>query len=78
MKNEMDVMKMDERQRLCWLLANRATLLIVGLIWIGMIVWELLHQRVPYFLVIMVPVFALARLALYHVYARRKAIAAQR
>lgn len=78
MKNEMDVMRMDERQRLCWLLANRATLLIVGLIWIGMIGWELLHERIPYFLIIMVPVFALARLALYQVYARRNPIAAER
>jgi hypothetical protein len=77
-KNEMDVMKMDERQRLCWLMANRATLLIVGLIWIGMIVWEVLHERIPYFLIVMVPVIALARLAMYLVYARRNAIAPQR
>lgn len=71
MKNEMDVMKMDERMRLCWLLANRMTLMVVGLVWLGMIAWELFHNRVPYFLIAMVPAFALIRLGFYHLYARR-------
>ena len=31
MKTEMDAMGMDERQRTCWLLANRLTLIAVGL-----------------------------------------------
>ena len=70
MTNEMDVMQMDERQRKAWLLANRATLFIVGAVWIGMIVWELGHQRVPYFLTAMVPAFALIRLAFYRRYIR--------
>ena len=68
MKSEMDVLSMDERQRLCWLLANRVTLMIVGLVWLGMIVWNLIDNRIPYFLIIMVPVFALVRFIMYHVY----------
>jgi hypothetical protein len=44
--------------------------MIVGLIWIGMIVWELAHRRVPYFLVAMVPAFALVRFAFYRRYIR--------
>jgi hypothetical protein len=64
-------MKMDERMRLCWLLANRMTLMVVGLVWLGMIAWELFHNRVPYFLIAMVPAFALIRLGFYHLYARR-------
>ncbi len=70
MTTEMDVMRMDERQRRAWLLANRATLLIVGIVWIGMIVWEMAHLRVPYFLVAMVPTFALVRFAFYRRYVR--------
>ena len=70
MASEMDVMQMDERQRRAWLLANRATLLIVGIVWIGMIFWELAHRRVPSFMVAMVPVFALVRFAFYRRYVR--------
>lgn len=72
MTSEMDVMQMDERQRRAWLLANRATLLIVGIVWIGMIAWELAHRRTPYFLVAMVPAFALVRFAFYRRYVRVK------
>lgn len=68
MPNEMDVMQMDERQRKAWLLANRATLFIVGIVWIGMIVWEIAHRRVPQFLAVMVPAFALIRFAFYRRY----------
>lgn len=68
----MDVMQMDERQRRAWLLANRATLFLVGVIWIGMIVWELAHRRVPYFLAAMVPVIALIRFSFYRRYVRIK------
>lgn len=72
MKNEMDVLKMDERQRLYWLLANRATLMIVGLVWIGMIAYETAQRHViPYFLIIMVPVFGWIRFMVYKYYARR-------
>ena len=71
MKTEMDVMAMDERQRSCWLAANRLTLLLVGLLWIGLIVWELAHDRLPLFLIVMVPVIALIRLAAYRFYLRR-------
>lgn len=72
MKTEMDAMKMDERQRLYWLMANRLTLMIVGVVWIGMIVFEAMNDnRIPYFLIVMVPVFALIRLLAYKSYARR-------
>ncbi len=70
MTSEMDIMHVDERQSSAWLLANRATLLIVGVVWIGMIVWELAHRRVPYFLVAMVPVFALIRFIFYRRHVR--------
>ena len=70
MKSEMDVMGMDERQRLAWLSANRATLMLVGLLWLGMIGWELVQRRVPVFLIVMVPVIAAVRFGLYLYYAR--------
>jgi hypothetical protein len=72
MKTEMDSMKMDERQRLYWLRANRVTLIIVGLVWIGMIVIEAVKDnRISYFLIVMVPVFALIRFLAYKIYARK-------
>lgn len=71
MKNEMELMRMDERQRLAWFMANRGTLIAVGAVWIGMIGWELTHGRVPAFLLTMVPVFALFRAGLYHFYSAR-------
>jgi len=67
----MDIMQMDERQRLAWFMANRGTLLTVGAVWIGMIGWELTHGRMPSFLLIMVPVFALLRAVLYRWYCAR-------
>ena len=70
MTTEMDLLAFDERQRLAWLRANRATLMAVGLTWLGMIVWELAHGAVPVFLIAMVPAFAALRLALYHLYQR--------
>ncbi len=73
MKSEMDAMRMDERQRVSWLLANRATLMIVGLVWVGMTVYEFVQNRRPYFLLAMIPAFALVRLALYKIYAHRTA-----
>jgi hypothetical protein len=66
----MDVMGMDERQRLAWIQANRATLMAVGITWLGMIVWELTHHRTPVFMIVMVPVFALLRFAFYRYYSR--------
>jgi len=70
MKTEMDAMNMDERQKLYWLKANRLTLILVGLVWIGMIVNHFLaDEAIPYFLIIMVPVFALVRFAAYKFYA---------
>jgi len=72
MRTEMDAMRMDERQRLAWLLANRATLMVVGLTWIALIVRELLQDRVPLFLIVMVPVFALIRFGCYRYYVRTR------
>ena len=70
MTTEMDVMGMDERQRSAWLRANRVTLILVGLTWIGMIAWEFAHARFPTFLIVMVPVFALVRALAYRYYQR--------
>lgn len=72
MKSEMDVLGMDERQRLFWLLANRATLMVVGLVWIGMILWQLSRGRTDWFLIAMVPVFGLVRWGFYLYHARRQ------
>lgn len=72
MKTEMDAMSMDERQRFCWLSANRITLIIVGLVWIGMIICEVIQNRVPYFLIAMIPVFALIRFASYYYFSHRQ------
>ena len=72
MKNEMDLTRMDERQLNAWLLANRATLMIVGLTWLGMISWELTQQRQPLFLMAMVPVFALLRYGFFRYYTRMR------
>lgn len=52
MRNEMDLLNMDERQRLAWFMANRGTVIAVGAVWLGMIGWELTHGRVPAFLLI--------------------------
>lgn len=71
MRSEMDLMHMDERQRLAWLMANRGTVVAVGATWIGMIVWELAQQRSPLFLIAMVPVFALVRVGLFFHYCSR-------
>ena len=71
MKSEMDALGMDERQRTNWLLANRATLILVGLVWIGMIISDFAQGRTPWFLIVMVPVFALARYAFYMGYAKK-------
>jgi len=70
MKTEMDAMNMDERQRFAWLQANRLTLILVGITWLGMIGWEVAHQRSPWFLITMVPVFAALRFGVYRYYAR--------
>jgi hypothetical protein len=70
MKNEMDALRMDERQRYAWLMANRGTVLAIGVTWIGMIAWEIAQGRAPVFLIVMVPVFALVRFALYLYYSR--------
>lgn len=70
MKDEMDIMKMTKLQRMFWLKANRATLIFVGIVWIGMIIQQLSAGNRPWFLIIMVPVFALFRLAAYRYYRR--------
>jgi hypothetical protein len=70
MKNEMDALRLDERQRTAWLMANRGTVMVVGMTWLGMIAWELIQGRMPLFLIVMVPVFALLRFALFLHYSR--------
>jgi hypothetical protein len=56
---------------MAWLRANQATLITVGLCWLGMIAWELVRHRTPVFLIAMVPVFALLRLAFFYHFSRR-------
>ncbi|MBN1458627.1 MAG: hypothetical protein JXA57_03765 [Armatimonadetes bacterium] len=70
MTSEMDIMRMDERQRLHWLHANRATLIVVGVVWLLMIAFELSEGRTPGFLIVMVPIFAAIRFGFYYYYAR--------
>ena len=70
MPNEMDALRMDERQRNAWLMANRGTVFAVGIAWLGLIGWELAHGRTPLFLIAMVPVFALIRFGLFFYYSR--------
>jgi len=70
MISEMDIMRLDERQRGHWLLANRATLMVVGVVWLLMIAFELTEGRTPVFLLAMVPVFAGIRFGFYFFYTR--------
>jgi len=73
-KTEMDIMRMDERQRLHWLKANRATLMVVGAVWLAMIAWELVQDRTPWYLISMVPIFGAVRLSFYWFYARDREV----
>lgn len=68
MKNEMKILRMTDRERICWLRANRVTLLVVGVVWIGMIAHQLSAGKSPWFLITMVPIFAILRLAAYKYY----------
>ena len=70
MKSEMDLMRMDERQRLHWFRANRATLMVVGVVWLLMIAFELSEGRTPGFLLVMVPIFAGIRFGFFYYFAR--------
>lgn len=70
MANEMDVMRMDERQREAWLRANRLALMLVGVVWLGMIGWELAHGSTPWFMILMVPIFGIFRFLSYRHYQR--------
>ena len=70
MKSEMDLMRMDERQRLHWFRANRATLMVVGVVWLLMIAFELSEQRTPGFLIVMVPIFAGIRFGFFYYFAK--------
>ena len=74
MRSEMDLMRMDERQRLHWLRANRATLMVVGVVWLLMIAFELSEGRTPGFLIIMVPIFASIRFGFYYYHTRDRDI----
>ncbi|MBN1551711.1 hypothetical protein JW979_09585 [bacterium] len=70
MKNEMDLLKFDETKRQCWLKANRMTLIMVGIVWLSMIGYQMLHSATPYFLIVMVPIFAVIRWLFYEYYKR--------
>lgn len=70
MVNEMDLLGMTGHQRLCWLQANRITLQVVGLVWIGLILERLVSGGQPWFLIAMIPTFALVRFVAYR-YCRR-------
>ncbi len=74
MRSEMDLMRMDERQRFHWLRANRATLMVVGVVWLLMIAFELSEQRTPGFLLVMVPIFAGIRFGFFYYYARDREV----
>lgn len=74
MRDEMDLLRMDERQRLHWLQANRATLMAVGVVWLLMIGAEFLNGRTPMFLIAMVPIFAGLRLGFYLFFARTRRV----
>jgi hypothetical protein len=52
-------------------MANRATLQMVGICWIGRLAWEVGQGRQPWFLAAMIPVFAAYRWAAYRRYRRR-------
>ena len=68
MKSEMDAMGMDERQRLSWYKANRALIFFIFVVWVFMIASEFYNGRIPYFLLVMVPVFAIARFIFYKIF----------
>ena len=53
MTNEMNLMKMDERQRLIWFMANRGTLITVGAV-VGLM--PLCGMQFTYLNVVMFPV----------------------
>lgn len=74
MRTEMDIMRMDERQRLHWLRANRATLMVVGVVWLLMVAFELSEGRTPGFLIVMVPILAGIRFGFYYYYARDREV----
>ena len=57
----MDLMAMGRRRRLCWLRANRTTLFLVGMVWLGMIAERSIQGITPWFLIGSVPVFAAVR-----------------
>ncbi|UCH84775.1 MAG: hypothetical protein JSW50_03525 [Candidatus Latescibacterota bacterium] len=78
MKNEMDLMKMDGPERYAWLRANRLTLITVGLVWIGMIAARINEGVTPWFLIAMVPVFAMIRFAAFLYIKRSRQTAAAR
>lgn len=76
-KNEMQLLGMNEQEQLSWLKACRLTLMLVGVVWIAMILGELATGSTPWFMIIMVPVFALFRLLAYRQIQARQARQAQ-
>lgn len=71
MKTEMDALRMSEEERRWWLEANRVTLMVVGLVWLGMVGYRLWQGEAAGFLIAMVPAFAMVRLLAYQHFKRR-------
>jgi hypothetical protein len=71
MKTEMDVLKMDERQKLCWLMANRAIIFVIFIAWAGIIIRDFLQGRNPIVMIILIPVLALIRFLFYLYYSKK-------
>jgi len=58
-------------EQLAWLQADRLTLLLFAVVWVGMIVASLLLDRTPWFLLAMLALLALVRYVAFHYFHRR-------
>jgi hypothetical protein len=72
MKNKPDAMRIDSRRRNALLLANRVMLVIIGIVWIGMVVYRLAVGEYWKFLVSAVPMIALVWHGTYLVFKRHE------
>lgn len=68
--NEMTLLRMDPGQRHAWLMANRATLMTVGVLLLAWIAAELLAGRTPVAAIVLIPLIALIRWGFYRHYRR--------
>jgi hypothetical protein len=65
MRDETEVAETTGSRQQAWHRANTLTLIVVGVVWIGMIVHRLSLGEMPSFLIAMVPAFALIRFLAY-------------